>query len=49
MSYLVQTKTKDKPWTLEIVTQSELFKLLQDKTEGIAVYELPEFCVIDWS
>ena len=34
---------------VSVIDEKKLFKLVQDRVENIAVSEISEFCLIDWS
>lgn len=49
--YLIKNfklKDKDGKATATIVDESEIWAIIQDKPEGIAIYEVGA-CILDWS
>ena len=49
--YLIEdykNKDKDHKPSIKVVTEHELFEILQNRPDGIAVMEIGE-CIIDWS
>ena len=52
MRYLLEDYNgveKGDPPKLKVIYEKEVFEILQDKPDGIAITKLEQFCVIDWS